>query len=58
MAGKLGSVARFKAVEESVKGPASEKAAVAAIAGRKKYGVKKMARMAAAGRRRGRSGGR
>jgi len=49
---KLGSGARFKAVERSArKGGARNPAAVAAAAGRKKYGAAKMAKMAAAGRR-------
>lgn len=51
-AGKLGSGARFKAVEASARASgARNPAAVAAAAGRKKYGAKKMARMAAAGRK-------
>ena len=63
MAAKLGSGERFKAVEASVKGPASEKAAVAAIAGRKKYGDEKFSAMARAGKKKhhrshGRSSGR
>ncbi len=50
---KLGSGARFKAVEASArKGGARNPAAVAAVVGRKKYGAKKMAQMAAAGRKR------
>lgn len=49
---KLGSGARFKAVEKAAeKSGASDPAAVAAAAGRKKYGKKKMAKMAAAGRK-------
>lgn len=49
---KLGSGARFKAVERAAeKSGASDPAAVAAAVGRKKYGAKKMAQMAAAGRR-------
>lgn len=47
---KLGSGARFKAVEKSASG-ARDPAAVAAAVGRKKYGAKKMAKMAAAGRK-------
>lgn len=50
---KLGSGARFKAVERSAaKSGARNPAAVAAAAGRKKYGAAKMAKMAAAGRKR------
>lgn len=49
---KLGSGARFKAVEESAKkSGASNPAAVAAAVGIKKYGKEKMAKMAAAGRK-------
>jgi hypothetical protein len=49
---KLGSGARFKAVEASArKSGARDPGAVAAAAGRKKYGAKKMAKMAAAGRK-------
>jgi len=52
MKAKLGSGARFKAVERSAKASgARNPAAVAAAAGRKKYGAAKMAKMAAAGRR-------
>lgn len=43
---KLGSGARFKALTKKVGSPA-----LAAYIGRKKYGAKKMASMAAAGRR-------
>lgn len=50
---KLGSGARFKAVERSAAASgAKDPAAVAAAAGIKKYGVSKMASMAAAGRKR------
>ena len=50
---KLGSGARFKAVERSAAASgARNPAAVAAAIGRKKYGAKKMAAMAAAGRKR------
>ena len=50
---KLGSGARFKAVEKAAaKSGARDPAAVAAAAGIKKYGKKKMAQMAAAGRKR------
>lgn len=49
---KLGSGARFKAVMKSAKkSGARNPAAVAAAAGRKKYGAKKMAKWAAAGRK-------
>lgn len=48
----LGSGGRFKAVEASARASgAKDPAAVAAAAGRKKYGAKKMAAMAAAGRK-------
>jgi len=48
----LGSGARFKAVEAAAKaGGAKNPAAVAAAIGIKKYGKKRMAKMAAAGRR-------
>ena len=50
---KLGTGKRFKAVEASArKSGARNPKAVAAAAGRKKYGAKRMAKMAAAGRRR------
>lgn len=50
---KLGSGARFKAVEAAArKGGAKNPAAVAAAVGMKKYGKQKMAKLAAAGRRR------
>ena len=50
---RLGSGARFKAIERAArKSGADNPAAVAAAAGRKKYGAKKMAKLAAAGRRR------
>jgi hypothetical protein len=49
---KLGSGARFKAVERAARASgARNPAAVAAAAGIKKYGKRKMARMAARGRR-------
>lgn len=49
----LGSGARFKAIEASAKASgASDPAAVAAAAGRAKYGAKKMASLSAAGRAR------
>lgn len=51
---KLGSGARFKAVERSAaKSGADDPAAVSASVGRKKYGAKKMAKMSAAGRKKG-----
>lgn len=51
---KLGSGARFKAVMKSAAASgASNPAAVAAAVGRKKYGAARMAKMAAAGRRKG-----
>ena len=47
-----GEGSRFKAVEASAKASgASNPAAVAAAVGRKKYGATKMAKMAAAGRK-------
>ena len=53
MKAKLGSGARFKAVEASARASgAKNPAAVAAAAGRKKYGAKKMAQLSAAGRAR------
>lgn len=51
---KLGTGARFKAVAASAaKGGARNPAGVAAAVGRRKYGAKRFAAMAAAGRRRG-----
>lgn len=51
---KLGSGARFRAVEKSAAASgASNPAAVAAAAGRKKYGEKKMAKLSAKGRKHG-----
>ncbi len=51
--GKLGSGSRFAAVERSAAASgASDPAAVAAVAGRKKWGAGRMASMAAAGRKR------
>lgn len=51
---KLGSGARFKALKNKLaKKGASNPGALAAYIGRKKFGAKKMAKMAAAGRRRG-----
>lgn len=51
---KLGSGKRFKQLTAKLKGKKGIKnpKAVAAAIGRKKYGAKKMAKMAAAGRRR------
>lgn len=50
---KLGTGKRFAAIEASArKSGAKNPAAVAAAAGRKKFGTKKMAKMAATGRRR------
>ena len=50
---KLGTGKRFAAIEKSAaKSGAKNPAAVAAAAGRKKFGAKKMAAMAATGRRR------
>lgn len=49
---KLGTGKRFEAVEKSAKASgAKNPAAVAAMAGRMKYGAKKMAMMAAKGRK-------
>ena len=51
---KLGSGARFKAVEKSAaKGGATDPAAVAAAVGRKKYGQKKMTKLAVKGKKAG-----
>lgn len=53
MTAKLGSGSRFKAVEKSAAASgAKNPAAVAAAAGIKKYGVKRMESMAHAGRKR------
>ena len=53
---KLGSGARFKAVEKSAAASgAKNPAAVAAAAGMKKYGKAKMEKMAQAGKARGKS---
>jgi len=50
---KLGSGKRFAAIEKKAAASgASNPAAVAAAAGIKKYGAKKMGKMAAAGRKR------
>lgn len=52
MKAKLGSGARFKAVEASAKkSGAKNPAAVAASVGRAKYGAAKMSKMAAAGKK-------
>lgn len=49
---KLGSGARFKAVEKSAKeGGAKDPGAVAAAIGRKKYGQKKMTALAKKGKK-------
>lgn len=51
---KLGSGARFKAVEASAsKSGAKNPAAVAAAEGREKYGKQRFQKMAAAGRKKG-----
>lgn len=51
---RLGSGKRFAALKKKIasRGNVSDPGAVAAAIGRKKYGRKKMARMAAKGRRR------
>lgn len=51
---KLGGGGRFAKLEKSIaaKGKVENPAAVAAAIGRKKYGAKKMAEMAAKGRKR------
>ena len=52
MKAKLGSGSRFKEIErKAAKSGASDPAAVAASIGIKKYGKEKMAKMAAAGRK-------
>lgn len=52
MKAKLGSGARFKAVEKAAaKSGAANPAAVAAKAGMKKYGKEKMEKMAQAGKK-------
>jgi len=52
MKAKLGSGARFKAVEkQAAKSGARDPAAVAAAVGRKKYGDKRMQAMAAKGKK-------
>lgn len=50
----LGSGKRFAALEAKIRrrGDVKDPAAIAAMAGRKKYGKKRMARMAARGRKR------
>lgn len=52
---KLGSGERFAKLTKSIaaRGNVSNPAAVAASIGRKKYGAEKMAKMAAAGRKKG-----
>jgi hypothetical protein len=53
MKAKLGSGKRFEAIEEKAeKSGARDPAAVAAAAGIKKYGVKKMESMSKAGKKR------
>lgn len=53
MKARLGSGARFRAVEASAAASgARNPTAVAAAVGRKKYGGKRMAKMAGAGRKR------
>jgi len=47
----LGSGGRFAAMEKKLSGKVSNPGAVAASIGRKKYGVKKMASMASAGKK-------
>jgi len=51
---KLGTGARFKALKKKIaaRGDVRDPGAVAAAIGRKKYGAKKMAKLAAAGRER------
>ena len=51
----LGSGGRFAAVAKAA-GGGEKGAAIAAAAGRKKYGAAKMAKMAAAGRKRAQKG--
>lgn len=54
---KLGSGSRFKKVEEeAAKGGAKNPAAVAAAAGIKKYGVKRMEKMAQKGKKDAKTG--
>jgi hypothetical protein len=48
---KLGSGGRFKNLVNKLKGKVSNPAAIAAVAGVKKYGQKKMTKMAVAGRK-------
>ena len=52
---KLGTGARFKKLEKSIaaKGDVSDPAAVAAAIGRKKYGAKKMTKLAVKGKKAG-----
>lgn len=53
MAAKLGSGARFASLKKKLAGKGvRDPGALAASIGRKKYGAKKMASMAAAGRKR------
>lgn len=54
MAAKLGSGARFKALTQKLKKKgAYNPSALASYIGRKKFGAKKMAAMAAAGKKKG-----
>lgn len=53
---KLGGGGRFAKLEKSLQGKVKDPAAVAAAVGRKKYGAKKMSKMAAAGRKRAKKG--
>lgn len=49
---RLGGGGRFAKLEKSLQGKVRDPKAVAASIGRKKYGAKKMAKMAATGRKR------
>lgn len=49
---RLGGGGRFAKLEKSLQGKVRDPKAVAASIGRKKYGAKKMAKMAASGRKR------
>ena len=53
---RLGGGGRFAKLEKSLRGKVRDPKAVAASIGRKKYGAKKMSKMAAAGRRRAQKG--
>lgn len=52
MAAKLGSGKRFAALTKKLSGKVRNPAAVAASIGRKKYGARKFAKLAAKGRKR------